>query len=101
MVMVPFEDVVAYVKSEPEDDALVRDLIVAAEAYLKNGGVIKGAVDASLYILAVKGVVLHWYEIRNATGASDPNDFAIGTRHIINQLKQESLVMQVSNLDTC
>lgn len=101
MVMVPFEDVVAYVKSEPDDDAIIRELIPAAEAYLKNGGVNKEIVDASLYALAVKGIVLHWYENRNATGASDPNDFATGTRHIINQLKQETLVMRVSNMDTC
>lgn len=101
MIMVPLEDVVAYVKSEPDDDALVRELVHAAEAYLKNGGVNKEVVDAPLYILAVKGVVLHWYENRNSTGASDPNDFAIGTRHIINQLKQETLIQQVSNLDTC
>lgn len=101
MAAVPFEDVVAYVKSDPEDEAVVRGLISAAEAYLKNGGVCKEVVDESLYILAVEGIVLHWYEHRNATGVSDPNDFAIGTRHIINQLKSETTVMQVSNMDTC
>lgn len=101
MVMVPFEEVKAYVKSEPDDDALVRDLIPAAEAYLKNGGVNKEQVDSALYVLAVKGIVLHWYDNRNATGTSDPHDFAIGTRHIINQLKRESEIMQVSNSDTC
>lgn len=101
MVLVPLEDVKAYVKSEPDDDELVNSLIQAAEAYLKNGGIDENLVNGGLYTLAVKGIVLHWYENRNATGASDPNDFAIGTRHIINQLKQETLIMQVSNLDTC
>ena len=88
MVMVSFEDIVAYVKSEPEDDSLIRDLIPTAEAYLENAGIDKGSANSSLYAQAVKGVVLHLYDNRNSTGPSDPTDFSSGTRLIINQLKQ-------------
>ena len=98
--MIPFEDVRAYVRSEPDDDGLIRDLIPVAEAYLKNSGVDADTADASLYAQAVKGIVLHLYDNRNATGASDPHDFAIGTRLIVNQLKREAEISQVSRSDT-
>ena len=42
----------------------------------------------ALYQLAVKGIVLHWYEQRNVTDGAAPTDFAAGVRLTINQLKQ-------------
>lgn len=101
MAMVPFEDVRAYIRSEPEDDDQVRELISVAKSYLKNSGICEETADGPLYGQALKGIVLHLYDNRNATGSSDPSDFAIGTRLIINQLKREAEIQQVSNLDIC
>lgn len=47
-----------------EDDILLNSLIESAELYLKNAGV-KNTKD-DLYFLALKMLVLHWYENRES-----------------------------------
>ena len=94
MATVSLEAAKAYARIDgDEDDALVESLIEAAEEYLAGAGVYPGLAQEALYQLAVKGIVLHWYEQRNATERSAtegraPTDFAAGVRLIINQLKQ-------------
>lgn len=69
------------------DDALVSGLIDAAELYLSNAGIEAGPAPAALYRLAVCGLVLHWYDNRDAVDTSSPQDFEPGLRKLINQLK--------------
>lgn len=87
MAYVPLAPVKAYAKTNDEDDTLVMSLIDAAEQYLCNAGVEPGTVPYSLYELAVKGIVLHWYDNRAAVDAASPLDFEPGIRTVINQLK--------------
>ncbi len=76
------------------DDTLLESLISAAASYLDQAGIQEGKAPPNLYQLAVCGIVLHWYECRNATGQTLPADFAPGIRHVINQLK---LICQISS----
>lgn len=98
MAYVPLAPVKAYAKSADEDDALVESLIDAAEQYLYTAGVAPGSCPYSLYELAVKGMVLHWYDNRAAVDTSSPPDFEPGIRSVINQLKHTAGL--ASNLDT-
>lgn len=88
MATVSLDEVKGYIRSEDEDDALVTTLIEAAEEYLSGAGCEPGVAPESLYKLAVKGIVLHWYENRNSTEKESPSDFEGGIRLVINQLKQ-------------
>lgn len=88
MATVSLEAAKAYARIDgDEDDALLESLIEAAEEYLAGAGVYPGLAPEALYQLAVKGIVLHWYEQRNVTDGPAPTDFAAGVRLIINQLK--------------
>lgn len=88
MATVSLEAAKAYARIDgDEDDALLESLIEAAEEYLAGAGVYPGLAPEALYQLAVKGIVLHWYEQRNVTDGA-PTDFAAGVRLTINQLKQ-------------
>lgn len=69
------------------DDALVSDLIDAAELYLSDAGIEVGPAPVALYRLAVCGLVAHWYDNRAAVDTSSPPDFEPGLRKLINQLK--------------
>lgn len=98
MAYVPLEDVKSYGRIDgDEDDALLVGFTEAAEEYLANAGVTPESASASLYQLAVKGIVLHWYENRTAVDSGSPKDFEPGIRLVINQLKCASEIM--SNLD--
>lgn len=98
MAYVDFDLVKEYVRSNDEDDDLVRGLITTAEEYLLGAGVAPDAAPYALYEFAIKGIVLHWYENRAAVDTSSPRDFEPGIRTVINQLKFTCGI--VSNLDT-
>lgn len=79
------EEVKAYLKVDGTDeDAEILGLINAAEAYLINAGVIKDETN-KLYKLAVKMLVVNWYENRQPIGKADK--LAFGLDSIITQLK--------------
>ncbi|AHM56405.1 hypothetical protein EAL2_c11070 [Peptoclostridium acidaminophilum DSM 3953] len=48
-----------------EEDALLGSIQIAAEKYLENAGIAKDYTN-DLYSIAVKLLVTHWYENRNA-----------------------------------
>lgn len=98
MSAVPMEFVVNYGKLEEESEDVVSALIDAAEDYLAVAGVTPELAAASLYNLAVAGIVTHWHENRAAVDKTSPNDFEPGIRLVINQLKRSCEV--VSILDT-
>lgn len=93
MATVSLEAAKAYARIDgDEDDELVESLIEGAEEYLAGAGVYTGLAPQFLYQLAVKGIVLHWYEHRNDTSGTMPTDFSAGVRLIINQLKNTCLL---------
>lgn len=62
-----------------EDDTLIKSLQLAAEEYLSNAGAIK-SYDRELYKLAVKLLISHWYENRDAVlvgSISKPLEFSL------------------------
>lgn len=67
-----------------DEDTAIQGLINAAEAYLTNAGVIKDETN-ELYKLAVKMLVVNWYENRQPIGKADK--LAFGLDSIITQLK--------------
>ena len=88
MATVSLEAAKAYARIDgDEDDALLESLIEGAEEYLAGAGIYPGLASEALYQLAVKGIVLHWYEQRNVTDNAAPTDFSAGVRLTINQLK--------------
>ena len=66
-------------------ESQIRGLMAAAAEYLKNGGIPEPEGESELYDLALKGLVLHWYDHRDDVGSesSIPN----GIRPVITQLK--------------
>lgn len=98
MSYVPMEFVVSYGKLEEESEDVVSALINAAEEYLAGAGVTPELASASLYNIAVAGIVSHWHENRAAVDKSSPDDFEPGIRLVINQLKRNCEI--VSILDT-
>ncbi|MDT8717608.1 phage gp6-like head-tail connector protein [Clostridium sp. 19966] len=67
--------------SEDED---IESLIMAAEQYLINAGCILIETD-NVAKLAIKMLVVHWYENREPTGQG--NQLAYGLQSLIAQLK--------------
>jgi len=68
---------------DDEDDDIT-DLIVAAELYLTNAGITIDA-DNELAILAIKMMVVHWYNHREPIG--ETKQIAWGLSSIITQLQ--------------
>ena len=68
---------------EDYEDFLIQTLITSAETYLSNAGAIVD-YENSLYRLAVKLLVLHWYENREVIG--DAKKLAYSLDNIITQL---------------
>ena len=95
MSAVPMEFVVNYGKLEEESEDVVSALIDAAEDYLAVAGVTPELAAASLYNLAVAGIVTHWHENRAAVDKTSPNDFEPGIRLVINQLKRSCEVVSI------
>lgn len=98
MATAPMDFVVNYGKLEEESESVVATLIDAAEDYLAGAGVTPELAAASLYNLAVAGIVTHWHENRAAVDKTSPDDFEPGVRLVINQLKRNCEI--VSILDT-
>lgn len=95
MACVPIEFVVSYGKMEEESETVVAALIDAAEEYLAGAGVTPELAAASLYNLAVAGIVSHWHENRAAVDQSSPDDFEPGIRLVINQLKRNCEIASI------
>lgn len=66
------------------DDAAITTLITAAEEYLKNAGAVLSSTN-ELSKLAVKILVVHWYENHEPIGKTDK--LAYGLESIITQLQ--------------
>lgn len=69
-----------------DEDLLIQSLLTAAESYLTNAGVT--VTTGALYDLAVKLLVSHWYENREAVligNISKTIEFSLST--ILTQLK--------------
>ena len=78
------EEIKEYMKiDEDYDDFLIQTLIISAEKYLYNAGV-KETYSNELYCLAIKMLVLHWYDNREIIGEAKKLAFSLD--NIITQL---------------
>ena len=68
---------------EDYEDLLIQTLITSAETYLSNAGAMAD-YENSLYKLAVKMIVLHWYENREVIGDAKKLSYSLDS--IITQL---------------
>lgn len=69
-----------------EDDALIQRCRNAAEAFLKNAGVIKLELESdSLYELAADMLTEHWFDNRGVMG--EGKEIPLGLDSIIVQLR--------------
>lgn len=73
-----------YLNTYEEDDQYVEGFIMASIEYLENAGV-KANIESSLYKLAIKMLVAHWYDNRGVIG--DDKEIPFGVNAIINQLQ--------------
>jgi len=79
------EKIKEYLKIDGNDeDITVQALITSAELYLKNAGVLEDYQN-ELYDLAIKMLVLHWYENREIIGNAKKMAFSLD--NIITQLQ--------------
>ena len=79
------EKIKEYLKIDSNDeDVTVQALITSAELYLKNAGVLEDYQN-ELYDLAIKMLVLHWYENREIIGNAQKMAFSLD--NIITQLQ--------------
>ena len=79
------EKIKEYLKIDSNDeDITVQALITSAELYLKNAGVLEDYQN-ELYDLAIKMLVLHWYENREIIGNAQKMAFSLD--NIITQLQ--------------
>lgn len=79
------EKIKEYLKIDSNDeDVTVQALITSAELYLKNAGVLEDYQN-ELYDLAIKMLVLHWYENREIVGNAKKMAFSLD--NIITQLQ--------------
>ena len=78
------EEIKNYMRiDEDYDDNLINSLIEAANLYMLNAGVKNTEND--LYKLAIKMLVLHWYENREVIGETKKLAFSLD--NIITQLQ--------------
>ncbi len=73
--------------ADPEVSATVESLADAAIEYLG----IPYSADSKLYELALKGLVAHWYDNRDAISPSSMTETPLGLRQIINKLKSRPI----------
>lgn len=88
-MIVTIKEMKEYLRVDGNDeDNSIEGLIEAAEMYLVNAGcVLKdvNGIEINLAKLAVKQLVVHWYENREPTGKADRLTFSLD--NIITQLK--------------
>lgn len=88
--MIPLADVKQYMRLDDdliEDDRLIQDLIVAATKFLEQTTGKAYADDSTLYSLAVKMLVCHWYENRSIYSTkTSVNDLPLSLQAIINHI---------------
>ena len=78
------EEIKEYMRIDDDvEDTLINSLIESANLYLLNAGVKNFEND--LYKLAIKMLVLHWYENREIIGEARKLSFSLD--NIITQLK--------------
>ena len=78
------EEIKLYLRLDhDEEDGLLDGLLSSATEYLKNAGCV--VTEGELYNLAIKMIVLHWYENREVIGIG--NKVPFGLDNIIFQLK--------------
>ena len=78
------EEIKNYMRiDEDYDDNLINSLIEAANLYMVNAGV--KSFENDLYKLAIKMLVLHWYENREVIGEAKKLAFSLD--NIITQLQ--------------
>ena len=78
------EEIKEYMKIDDDvEDNLINSLIESANIYMVNAGV--KVFDNDLYKLAIKMLVLHWYENREVVGNANKLSFSLD--NIITQLK--------------
>ena len=79
------EQIKDYMKIDSSDeDLVITALITSAETYLQNAG-IKKDYQNELYNLAIKLLVIHWYENREVVGNAGKLAFSLD--NIITQLQ--------------
>lgn len=76
-----------------EDDSLISSLIIGAEQFLEGAGVPETSSTLSLYGIATKMLVTHWYENREPIGKAE--ELAFSLSHIITQLKYSTYTQEV------
>ena len=72
-----------------EDDSLLQALIGAAKEYLTGAGVMEPETDSPLYLLAVKAMVLHFYDHRGMTESGSVSEIP-GMQNAVTQLKLQA-----------
>ena len=77
-----------------EEDTLLASLVEAAKGYLAGAGIGDPAGEDHRYALAVKALVLHYYDYRGLTEAPAPSAIP-GIRNLIVQLKLEAEAARV------
>ncbi|MED4586667.1 head-tail connector protein [Brevibacillus choshinensis] len=85
-------DVKAFLRIDGDyEDNVIQSLILAAETFLKNGGVQPDATN-ELYNLTGKLLVAHWYENREVLSSATnvQNEIPFGLRSMILQLKYQA-----------
>ena len=86
-----FDDLGLEEDEKTAEEAVIKALIAGAVEYLRTGGAPEPAPEetSELYDLAVKALVLHWYDHRDDVGneSSVPN----GIRPVITQLKLRNM----------
>lgn len=92
---IPVADVKLYCRIDgEEEDVLLYSLIDAAKDYLAGAGINDPDTPDHRYALAVKALVLHYYDYRGLTEAPMPSVIP-GIRNLINQLKLEAEASRV------
>lgn len=86
-----FDDLGLDAGTKDAEEAVIKALIAGAVEYLGNAGIPEpGPEEApALYDLAVKALVLHWYDHRDDVG--DESAVPNGIRPVITQLKLRAL----------
>lgn len=92
---IPVTEVKLYcrIDGDAEDD-LLQTLIEAAKSYLAGAGIADPAADDQRYALAVKALVLHYYDYRGLTESPAPSAIP-GIRNLIIQLKLDAETARV------